>query len=73
MHKGSYPIKLFRCDEYGLLGCKVVWYGHIPTFQRNISPPYSGMKSDPNNKLAEAVGKTNLTAASAGLLLGLLA
>jgi hypothetical protein len=32
-------------------------FRQIPTFQKNISPPYSGWKSDLSQKLPEAGGK----------------
>jgi hypothetical protein len=32
-------------EEYGLLGCKAVYFGESPTFWRNISSPSSRLKS----------------------------
>jgi hypothetical protein len=37
-------------STYGLLGYNAVYYREIPPFQRNISPPSSGLKSYPNKK-----------------------
>jgi hypothetical protein len=31
-------------EELDLLGCNSVKFGESPTFQRNLSPPYSGFK-----------------------------
>jgi hypothetical protein len=31
-------------QEYSLLGCKAVQFGESPTFRRNPSPPYSGLR-----------------------------
>jgi hypothetical protein len=39
--------------------------GESLIFQRNTSPPYSGSKSKPCKKPAEAGGKVNLLLASA--------
>jgi hypothetical protein len=48
-------------QEYGLLGCNVVYFGEIPTFRSNISPPSLGSKNKPNQKLREAGDKLNFS------------
>jgi hypothetical protein len=39
-------------EAQGLLSCKAVHLGEIPTFRRNIMPPYFGSKSKPRKKPA---------------------
>jgi hypothetical protein len=50
-------IFLKHCD---LLGCNAMKCGDNHTFQRNILPPSSGVKSKPSKKPAEAGSKQTL-------------